>query len=202
MADPGVTGVGVATASWRGIDELAGLVGAYCWVENRVFQLSGTWATAPGRAGGDGLDPALRVFCAGLSRRHGELAVRWAERLPLRAGVDRAALVGPPAGPLAGAFEDLATVPDTRVAVAALADTVLPRLLGVYGAHLASATPVSEGPVLEVLVGAHRDVAGEISRGGALLRASAEGLTRDGALDAEIERAFDQTSVFPAVPAS
>jgi hypothetical protein len=197
-----VAEAGVATGSWRGIDGLAGLVGAYCWVENRVFQLSGTWATAPGRAGEPGLDPALRVWCAGVSRRHGELAVRWAGRLPFRAGVDRAALVGPPNGPLAGALEALAAVPDTRVAVAALADTVLPRLLGVYGAHLASATPVSEGPVLEVLVGAHRDLAGEISRGGSLLQGSTEGLTRDGALEVEIERAFDQTDVFPAVPAS
>ena len=199
---PAMTGVGVATATWRGIDELAGLVGAYCWVESRVFELSGAWATAPDRAGGPGLDPALRVWCAGVSRRHGELAVRWAERLPFRAGVDRAALVGAPAGPLAGALEALAALPDTRVAVAALADAVLPRLRGVYGAHLVSATPISEGPVLEVLVGAHRDLAGEISRGGSLLRGSAEGLTRDGALDAEMERAFDQTGVFPAVPAS
>ena len=28
-----------------GIDELAGLVGAYCWVENRIFEVSGAWAT-------------------------------------------------------------------------------------------------------------------------------------------------------------
>ncbi len=193
---------GVATGSWRGIDELAGLVGAYCWIENRVFELSGAWATAPGPIGEPGLDPALRVWCAGVSRRHGELAVRWAERLPFRAGVDRAALVAPPAGPLAGALEALVAVPDTRVAVAALVETVLPRLRGVYGAHLLASTPVSEGPVLEVLVGAHRDLAGEISRGGSLLRDSAEGWARDRALDAEIERAFEQTSVFPAVPAS
>ena len=199
---PAVTGTDVASGSWRGIDDLAGLIGAYSWVENRVFQLSGAWATAPGPAGEPGLDPALRVWCAGVSRHHGELAVRWAERLPVRAGVDRAALVRAPAGPLAGALEALAAVPDTRVAVAALAGTVLPRLRGVYGAHLVSATPASEGPVLEVLAGAHRDLAGEISRGGSLLPGSAERLTRDGALAAEIERAFDERSVFPAVPAS
>ncbi len=204
MAEAAVTGAGVAVASgrWRGIEELAGLAGAYCWTENRVFQLSGVWAAAPARAGEPGLDPALRVWCAGVSRRHGELAVRWAERLPFRAAVDRAALVGAPAGPLAGALDALAAVPDTPVAVAALVEKVLPRLRGVYGAHLASATPVSDGPVLDVLAAAHRDLAGEISRGGSLLQGSAGGLTRDGALDAEIERAFDQTSVFPAVPAS
>jgi hypothetical protein len=207
VAEPAVIGppVGeadVATGWWRGIDELAGLVGAYSWVENQVFQLSGAWATAPGHAGEPGLEPSLRVWCAEVSRRHGELAVRWAERLPFRADVDRATLVGPPAGPLAGVLEALAAGPDTRVAVAALAGTVLPRLRGVYGAHLLASTPASEGPVLEVLVGAHRDLAGEISRGGSLLQGSAEGRARDRALDAEIERAFEQTSVFPAVPAS
>ena len=38
----------VATRAWRGIDELAGLVGAYSWVENRIFGLSGAWASGPG----------------------------------------------------------------------------------------------------------------------------------------------------------
>ena len=47
----------------------------------------------------------------------------------------------------------------------ALVDDRLPRLDGVYGAHLGSASPVSEAPVLEVLVGARRVLAGEI-RGG------------------------------------
>jgi hypothetical protein len=194
-----VAEVDVATGSWRGIDELAGLVGAYCWVENRVFQLCGVWATEPGRAGEPRLDPPLRVWCAAVSRRHGEVAVRWAERLPFRAGVDRSALAGPPAGPLAGSLEAMAQAQDARVGVAALVETVLPRLQGVYAAHLQSATPVSEGPVLEVLARAHGDLAGEIRRGGLLLEASANGLTRDAALGAAIERAFDEIDVFPAV---
>jgi hypothetical protein len=207
VAEPAVIGppVGeadVATGWWRGIDELAGLVGAYSWVENRVFQLSGAWATAPGHAGEPGLEPSLRVWCAEVSRRHGELAVRWAERLPFRADVDRATLVGPPAGPLAGVLEALAAGPDTRVAVAALAGTVLPRLRGVYGAHLLASTQASEGPVLEVLTGALRDLSGEIRRGGLLLEGAANGLTRDAALGATIERAFDEIDVFPAVYAS
>jgi hypothetical protein len=192
----------VATGSWRGIDELAGLVGAYCWVENRIFQLCGAWATAPGPAGEQGLDPPLRVWCAAVSRRHGERAVRWAQRLPLRAGVSRSALVGPPPGPLAGALEALATAPDARVGVAVLVETVLPRLQDVYAAHLRSAGPVSEGPVVEVLTGAHRDLSGEIRRGGLLLEGAANGLTRDAVLGVALERAFDEIDVFPAVPAS
>ena len=190
--------VGVVTGSWRGIDELAALVGAYSWVENRIFEVCGVWATAPRHADGAALDPALQVWCAEVSRRHGELAVRWAERLPLRAHVDRAALVRAPAGPLAGALDALGAGPDPRVGVAALVGSVLPGVRAVYGAHLRAASSVSEAPVLEVLAGAHRDLAGEIRRGDALLEGSAAGLTRDPTLAAEFERALSDTTVFPA----
>ncbi len=87
-----------------------------------------------------------------------------------------------PAGPLAGALDALAAAPDARVGVAAMVETVLPRLRAVYGVHRRTASPVSEASVLEVLTGAHRDLAAEISGGRALLEGSAEGLTRDAAL--------------------
>ena len=67
--------------------------------------------------------------------------------------------------------------------MAALVGAVLPGLLGVYGAHLRTASPVSEAPVLEVLAGAQRSWAAEIASGRVLLEGSPEGLTRDGALE-------------------
>jgi hypothetical protein len=204
--------VAAGTRAWRGIDELAGLVGVYCWVENRIFEVSGAWATEAGHDpdGGDSeggdpdgrLDPALRVWCAGVSRRHGLLAARWAERLPVRAGVDRAALVTAPAGPLAGALGAMAATPDARVGVETLVQSVFPRLRAIYGLHRRTASPVSEGSVLEVLLVAQQDLTAEISTGRALLQGAPEGLTRDAALGPQIERAFAETSVFPAVPAS
>ena len=204
--------VDAGTRAWRGIDELAGLVGVYCWVENRIFEVSGAWATEAGHGpdgggseGGDpdgGLDPALRVWCAGVSRRHGLLAARWAERLPVRAGVDGAALVTAPAGPLAGALGAMAATPDARVGVETLVQSVFPRLRAIYGLHRRTASPVSEGSVLEVLVVAQQGLTAEISTGRALLQGVPEGLTRDAALGPQIERAFAETSVFPAVPAS
>jgi hypothetical protein len=194
--------VDAAARRWRGIDELAGLVGAYCWVENRIFELSGVWATGTSDGPWRGLEPAQRVWCAGVSRRHGLLAARWAERLPVRAGVDRSALVTAPAGPLAGGLNALAAASDARAGVAALVETLLPRLQGVYGVHRQTASPVSEASVLEVLTGAHWDLAAEISGGRALLEASPEGPTKEAALGRRIERAFDETDVFPAVQAS
>ena len=183
------------TRDWRGIDELAGLVGAYCWVENRIFELSGAWASDEH----GGLESALRVWCAGVSRRHGALAARWAERLPVRAGVDRATLVVAPAGPLAGALVAMAAPPDAGVGVGTLVQTVLPRLRAVYAQHRRTASPVSEGPVLEVLTAALQDLSAEISGGRTLLRESPGGLQRDAALGPKVERAFAETSVFPAV---
>ena len=188
--------------AWRGIDELAGLVGAYCWVENRIFEVSGAWATDGSDAHEGGLAPALRVWCAGVSRRHGVLAAQWAERLPVRAGVDRAALMRAPAGPLAGALGAMAATPDARVGVETLVQSVFPRLRAVYGLHRRTASPVSEGSVLEVLATAQQELAAEISSGRALLRESPEASTRDAALGPDVERAFAETSVFPAVPAS
>jgi hypothetical protein len=191
-----------ATKRWRGIDELARLIGVYCWVENRIFELSGVWATATSDRPWGGLDPVQRVWCAGLSRRHGVLAGRWAERLPVRAGVDRGDLVTAPAGPLAAGLDALAASSDARVGLAALIETVLPRLQAIYGVHRQTASPVSEASVLEVLTGALGELAAEISGGRALLEGSAEEPTRDGSLTRRLERTFDETDVFPAVHAS
>jgi hypothetical protein len=188
----------VAAKQWRGIDELAELIGAYCWVENWIFEVTGAWATGPG----DGLAPALRVWCAGVSRRHGLLTEHWAERLPVRAGVDRDALVAAPVGPLAGALGALAATPDVVVGVATVVQALLPCLQTIYTVHGRTAPPVSQGSVLEVLAAAQQGLAAEISGGWALLPGSAEGLTRDAALGSRLERAFAGTSVFPAVPPS
>ena len=108
----------------RGIDELAALVGAYCWVERRIFQIAGAWACSPDdapAAPGDRAHDELRVWCAALSRRHGSLAGCWAERLPVRAGVDPDGLVAPPAGPLPAALAVLAGEHDTVTGVTVLA---------------------------------------------------------------------------------
>jgi hypothetical protein len=195
-------GAEAAGAAWRDIDELAGLVGAYCWVEDRIFALAGSWASRPDGDAVPRLEPALRVWSAGVSRRHGLLAARWFERLPVRAGIDRVELVRAPAGSLAAAFDALADEPAPRAGVAALMVAVLPRLQGVYGVHRRTARPASEAPVLEVLAGAHRDLAGEIEGGRPLLGPLTERPPGTVTLWSRIERAFDETAVFPAVSAS
>jgi hypothetical protein len=190
-----------ATSGWRDIGELAELVGAYCWLEHRIFELTGAWASAPATAEDPSAAGELRVWCAALSRRHGARAECWARRLPVRVGVDPHALVRAPAGPLAGALDALAAEPDGPTGAGALVETVLPCLQRVYEAHQATAAAASEGPVLEVLVRARREMAGEI-RGGSALPGLSGGSKRGSRLRADIERAFDGTRVFPAVRAS
>jgi hypothetical protein len=130
-------------SSWRTIEQLAERVGGYCWREHRLFELTGSWASGEG-------DPVLRIYCSALSARHAARAARWRDRLPVRAGVDAAALIVAPAG-WADALTALEGEPDLLLRFGGLVDVVVPSLLATYGAHLDRAWPVNEGPVIEVL---------------------------------------------------
>jgi hypothetical protein len=184
--------------AWRSIDQLAYLVGRYCWTEHRIFELAGAWATAPAADGLNASEAEVRVWCAAVSRRHGDLARRWAERLPVRAGVDAAALIAPP-GRLASAFDALGAVADPVCGAGVLAGPVLGSLDTAYAGHLETASAVSEGPVAEVLVAARRTLAAEQASGEALLRGM-QGAGEGGPpLCEEFERAFEEMSILPAV---
>jgi hypothetical protein len=189
-------------AGWRGIDDLAALVGHYGWLEGRLFELTGRWATAPARdrAAPDVLADELRVWCAAASRRHGELAARWAQRLPVRAGVDPGALVVAPPGPLGEAMDGLAAEAERRDGVAVLVGTVLPWLAETYGRHAAAASPVSEAPVLEVLREARQAVEGEIRGGRSLLeRGGTRPFVTARTNVTILGQPFEEISVLPAV---
>src|SRR6185437_16969977 len=142
-----------------------------------------------------------RVWSAATSRRHGVLAGRWAERLPVRAGVEPAALVDAPAEPkgLAEAFEELGAAKELAAGVSALTETVLPWVGGVYGSHLAVATPVSEASVMEVLVEARREGSAEIQGGRTLPGRLPEAGTPSGHIGEVVKRTFAPKSVSPAV---
>jgi hypothetical protein len=141
-------------AAWT-ISALAERCGAYCWVEHRLFQLTGQWA-------GTEDAPAARVHCSALSAQHAALAAQWADRLPVRAGVDVGALVVPPPGPLAEALTLLEHSPTMPTGLLGLVSSVLPRLLSSYAHHLAQAAPVSELPVMVILEAGVRETTLEI----------------------------------------
>jgi hypothetical protein len=186
-------------AGWRSIDALAALVGHYGWLEWRLFVLTGEWAARPGG------DAEVQVWCAAAARRHGDLATRWAERLPVRAGVEAGALVRAPSPQVASAIDRLSGLADTGVALGVLVATVLPKLGEIYGAHLETASPVREAAVAEVLVESRRNALGETWSGRSVVRNLGDRAAR-GARAADLvtdfEQAFDNFYVFPAVPAS
>jgi hypothetical protein len=150
---------------FRTIGRLADLVGGYCWVEGRLFQLCGEWASQAEPAA----DPEVSVFLAALSRHHGDLAARWSDRLPVRAGVNPAALVVAPPGPEAVNLSRLDQAASPLARLAGLVEVVLPDLLHAYGAFLESASAVSEAPVMAVLGPARLTGSWEVGRGHSLL---------------------------------
>jgi hypothetical protein len=129
---------------WLSIEQLARRVGGYCWQEQRLFEVTGAWASGAGSA-------AARVYLSELSARHARHAALWWDRLPVRAGVDAADLVGPAGDIPVAVFTVLEGEPDPETRLAGLVGVVLPRLGDRYRTHLAEASPVSEGPVIEVL---------------------------------------------------
>jgi hypothetical protein len=77
---------------------------------------------------------------------------------------------------------------------------VLPWVGGVYLAHARTASPVSEAPVLELLVEARRAVEGETRSGRTLLQSAGAGpLVTPRTIVTIFDRAFEETCVFPAV---
>ena len=123
-------------------------LGAYRWLEWRLFEVTGRWALD------DGCAPA-QLFFDRLSAEQAWHAELWAERLPVLAGVDPDELTRPPspsAGELLVRLEAL--TPDaagTAGRLVALARVVLPRLVVTYRIHLERSGVAAEGPVRRAL---------------------------------------------------
>jgi hypothetical protein len=169
----GATSAGAAT--FRSIDELAALCGHYCWVECRVFELTGSRASRPETGDPETGDAELRVVLSEMSARHGLFAAQWHDRLPVRAGVDAEALIVPPPGPVGETLDLIASAPRLALVLGGLATQFLPRLRDAYGRHLAQASPVSEAPVRAVLEWAVLSLGHETRLAGPLLQRLAPG---------------------------
>jgi hypothetical protein len=169
-AAPVATRAGVAT--FRSIGELAELCGHYCWVERRLFALTGSRASGPdpGDPEAGGPDTAeIRVVLSQMSAAHGFLAAQWRDRLPVRAGVDAEALIVSPPGPVAEVLDLIESEPGLAPVLAGVALRFLPWLLDSYDRTLAQASPVNEAPVRAVLEWAAQSMGREIQLAGALL---------------------------------
>jgi hypothetical protein len=130
----------------------------WAWVESRLFEVVGGWAT-------DTEEPDVARWFATVAHHHAWRASLWSERVPVLHDV------GP--DPVPGewvALVDAAAAPtETALRLAGLADGVLPALLEEYEATLASAAEVSDGPVARALRLAVPDVSEDRQSAVALL---------------------------------
>jgi len=164
-AAPSGVADGSGAPTFRSIGELAELCGHYCWVERRVFELTGSRASRP-EAG----EAEVRVVLSEMSARHGQFAAQWHDRLPVRAGVDAEALIVPPPGPVGEALDLIAAAPRLVLVLGGLATQFLPWLRDAYGRDLAQASPVSEAPVRALLGWGALSLGQEIRLAGLLLQ--------------------------------
>jgi len=169
------------TVDFRTIEELAARCGHYCWVEHQLFVCTGWWAGAPAVTGpapgapAAALEAEIRVRLSTMSSWHGFLAGQWRDRLPVRAGVDAAALIVPPSAEVAEAFDLLRRAPGLQAVLAALVDPVLPALGLAYEREATAGAAASERPVLGLLDLAGPALPREIAGARALLgRAAAD----------------------------
>jgi hypothetical protein len=171
----------VGEAAFRTIAQLAERCGHYCWLEDRLFALTGQWASAPATDAAGTTDAAgaaeaeVRVVCSEMSSWHGFAAAAWWDRLPVRAGVDAGALVVPPAGPITEALDLLAGENDVLCAFGGLVGQIMPALLVAYDGELVHASPVCEAPVRALLDLVRPRIHHEIERGAALLHQGGTG---------------------------
>lgn len=146
----------------------AAVLGTWCWLERRLFELLGRWATVEA-------DPTVAVFLADMSARHAWHARVWFDRLPVLADLDPEALVVP-AGPgteaLVGGLSAHGDAEATVERLAAVHRCVLPALVVRYREVLAGASPVAEGALHRWGALVVADDLDEWVRGEELLRAA------------------------------
>lgn len=142
------------------LQETARRVAGYAWAEARLFEVLGGWVpTTP--------ELEVKLWLVTQSSHHAWHAQLWRERLPAL-GAPTPEHPDTPAGspPSLPISPSLAAVVDTVAEAPATLDrlvgayrVLLPRLVGVYTAHLRACTPVSDGPVIRALTLVLRDEA-------------------------------------------
>ena len=143
---PPLAGPGALT-----LHEQCRVVGAYQWIERRLFEVLGGWVVS------EPIAEARLVFDL-YSQQHAWHADLWADRLPVLDGLDPATLTVPPGVELdrllvqlAGGLPGEEAAGGTLLRLVGLARVVLPRLIAGYGLHLHRAAPVADGPVVRSL---------------------------------------------------
>lgn len=167
MSDP----IDASSAPFRTLQEAGHVIGAYCWVERRLFEILGAWV-------GVEADHRAKLLFAEHSRHHGWHSELWTARLPVARGLDAAELVVAPSAEARAVFDALAAVTgpdDTLARVQVLYGVLLPQLVAGYTAGGVAVSSVAERPTLRALTLIGRDDEADLVEGRALLDALAGG---------------------------
>jgi hypothetical protein len=159
MADDATTTADETAA--LSFEDSARRVGAYRFVEHRLFEVTGAWAVGGG-------DAVVSVHASEMSLQHAWHAELWEERLPAVAWADHERLTAAPDA-VAAALDELAAADDPASRLAGLYRSLLPRLLITYDEHAAVTVPVTDGPVIRALTLVRRDEVDQLAAGTALL---------------------------------
>jgi hypothetical protein len=124
--------------------EQAAMVGAYRWVELRLFEILGGWVA-------DESSGEARLFFDVHSQQHAWHAQLFLDRLPLLDGVDRDVLTVAPSPTVERFVENVEKTDGSAARTAVLARCALPRLVTAYDLHLQRASPVADAPLIRAL---------------------------------------------------
>jgi hypothetical protein len=162
-------------------------MGAYRWVEARLFEVMGGWThTVP--------EAEVKLEVAAHAREHAWHAELWDGQLPGGRELVPERLVAPANQHLVELVEALAEPQDEGQTIEKLVGVyrvVVPRLVSAYSGHLANTSPASDGPVGRALILVRRDEVDHWQRGEALVQSllrTDDHVQRAAARQAHLER--------------
>jgi len=126
------------------LEESARRLGAYRWVEVRLYEVMGAWvATIP--------ELDVRLAVGGSCRAHAWHADVWLERLPVLRDLAPDALTVPAGAAVAACLDAVGAATDTLERLVGVYRVVVPRLIAAYTAHANHASAAADLPVTRAL---------------------------------------------------
>jgi hypothetical protein len=179
----------------RSFEAAARRIGRYCWIEMRAFETLGAWS-------GSVPEPDVAATLATHSRQHGWHAELWHDLLPVigeapgpsgpppsaksgERGVEADRYIEAPSagwGAVTDALAEPAAPEQTIEKLVGAYRVLLPRTVTAYRGHLATASPLSDGPTIRALELVLSDQVRHWHDGEALVQAQLRS-------DVEVERA-------------
>ncbi len=172
----------------------AGMLGAYCAIERQLFEATGSMAAE------EGYPPEIQLYLDAMSKQHAWHAELWADRLPVTAAIDAAALVVLPP-PVADVFAALGGRGPLERLVG-LFRVLLPRLVVSYSRHATSTSPASDAPVARALHLVVRDETDELVGGESLVQrvlGTAEAVQAAGRTVVDLEARLAGAGIVPGI---